>query len=378
MKAIFVLRSLAVFGGVESVVVEKMNYLVGEEHDITLVTYEQGAHPCVYQLNEKVKHVDLDARYYTIYRYGLLKRLIKQWQMKRCFKKQFHLFVREQRPDVIVAVSNAVDYIQEIVSAPFGKVIFEAHGAYPTIMASRTLWGKFRIAMFRKAVRESDLVLTLTHSDKKYWEEIIKRVRVVPNPVNFYCDNINEFNRKEGRILCVARLDYQKRVDRLIDAFSLLADCYPLWYVDVYGNGTDYEALNNQIERLKLGGRIHLNPATIHIKHEFQTSQFLVLSSDTEGFGLVIVESMACGTPVVSTGCPFGPAEIIDDGVDGLLCKMDVKDLASKMEWMMTHDKERSQMGIRAHQAVARYRKEIVMKEWENEYVSVMKGNYYE
>ena len=88
----------------------------------------------------------------------------------------------------------------------------------------------------------------------------------------------------------------------------------------------------------------------------------------------MIVESMSCGTPVVSTDCPFGPAEIIDDGVDGLLCKMDAQDLASKIEWMITHEEERKQMGIKAHLSVARYRKDVVMKQWENEYVSVMNG----
>lgn len=374
MKSIFVLRSLALFGGVERVVVDKMNYLVENGHDITLVTYEQGPHPCVYKLNENVKHIDLNARYFTIYRYGLLKRLIKLLQMKRNFKKQFHCVVQELRPDVIVVVSNAVDYINEIVSAPFGKIILESHGAYPAIMMSSTLWGRLKNAIFRSEARKSDLLLTLTNSDKKFWEKHVKKVHVVPNPVNFYCEKINVYNRKEGRILCVARLDSQKRIDRLIDAFSLLADRYPLWYVDVYGDGSEYEALKKQISNMKLDDRIHLNPATKNIKKEYQTSQFLVLSSDCEGFGLVIVESMSCGTPVVSTDCPFGPAEIIDDGVDGLLCKMDAQDLASKIEWMITHEEERKQMGIKAHLSVARYRKDVVMKQWENEYVSVMNG----
>lgn len=372
MKAIFVLRSIANFGGVERVVVDKMNYLAAQGHHITLVTYEQGPHPCVYQLDQRVSHVDLNCRYFTIYRYGLPMRLLKLWQLTRRFRQQFHQFVREQQPDVVVAVSNAVDFIQQIVSAPCGKKVVEAHGAYPAIMQSATLWDRYKKAMFRKAVGKAHLVVTLTQSDKPYWQRHIHNVQVVPNPVNFYCESIEGFERKEGRILCVARLDAQKRVDRLIDAFALIAPRYPSWYVDVYGDGTDHEALKNQITRLHLEGRVHLNPATIHIKQEFQTSQFLVLSSDCEGFGLVITESMACGTPVVSTDCPFGPAEIISNGVDGLLSKVEVADLASKMEWMITHDEERRQMGIRAHQSVARYRKETVMKEWENAYLSII------
>lgn len=100
-------------------------------------------------------------------------------------------------------------------------------------------------------------------------------------------------------------------------------------------------------------------------------SAFFVCSSDYEGFSLVLVEAMACGIPCVSTACPNGPLEIIEDGVNGLLSKMDSSDLANKMDWMITHEKERRKMGQNAHRFAARYKKEIVMKKWEDAYLSV-------
>ena len=78
---------------------------------------------------------------------------------------------------------------------------------------------------------------------------------------------------------------------------------------------------------------------------------------------------MACGLPVVSVNCPYGPSEIIENGKTGLLAKMDINDLAEKMAWMMTHDRERESMGKMAHVAAAAYKKEIVMKEWESAYL---------
>ncbi len=98
----------------------------------------------------------------------------------------------------------------------------------------------------------------------------------------------------------------------------------------------------------------------------------LVMSSDSEGFGLVLVEAMACGIPVVATNCPFGPREIIEEGITGLLSGMDTQDLADKMEWMMTHDIERVEMGHNAYLAAARYEKNRVMAEWERTYLSVL------
>ena len=94
----------------------------------------------------------------------------------------------------------------------------------------------------------------------------------------------------------------------------------------------------------------------------------MVLSSDYEGFGLVIVEAMACGLPVISTDCPHGPSDIIDNGVTGLLARLEVKDLADRIEWMITHHEERRMMGVKAHAAAAAYRKEVIMKKWESAY----------
>ena len=98
----------------------------------------------------------------------------------------------------------------------------------------------------------------------------------------------------------------------------------------------------------------------------------LVLSSDYEGLPLVLLEAMACGVVPVATRCPFGPSEVIDDGVTGLLAEMDVADLAEKMAWLMGHDEERRAMSLRAHQAAARYRRDVVMGEWERAYLSVL------
>ena len=167
----------------------------------------------------------------------------------------------------------------------------------------------------------------------------------------------------------MGRLAPQKRFDRLIDAFALLAGKYPAWHVDIFGKGEDEKKLRQQIDRHGLVERIHILPPVDHIYAAYGQSDFLVLSSDFEGFGLVIVEAMACGTPVVATNCPYGPADIIRDGETGVLSKLEVKDLADKMEWMMTHDVERLQMGQKARQAVARYRQEVIIPQWEQAYL---------
>ncbi len=372
MRIVYLIRALAIHGGIERVVVDKMNFLAEQGHEVTLVTYEQGSHPCVFHLNSNIRMVELDCRFFTLYRYRLPIRLFKMRMMKRHFKERFHQLMKTLQPDTIVVISNSVDFIWQVLETPYGKKLLEAHEPYPAFMTSNHILDAYKMWSLRRAVRQLDAVLTLTNKDKPYWGKEVGKVLVVPNPVPFYCEQVDVFERKPGRILCVARLAQEKRIDRLIDAFALIANRYPSWYIDIYGDGVKFETLKKQISGLGLEGQIHFNPPTKQIKEEYQSSQFSVLCSDFEGFGLVIVESMACGTPVVSTDCAFGPSDIIKDGVDGLLCRLNVEDLAEKMEWMITHEKERRDMGIRAHQSVARYRRENIMKEWEKAYLSVI------
>lgn len=368
MKLIFVLRSIACFGGVERVVVDKMNYLAENCHQVTLITYEQGQHPCVYWLNNNVSHVDLDCNYFTIYRYSILIRLFKKWKMKSRFRKRFHQLVKELRPDVIVGVSNAGDFMHQILTAPFGIKIVEAHGAFPAIMKGNTWKTKIKTNVLFRAIKKSDLVISLTQADTNCWRKYVKRVKSVPNPVTFYSEKPDMTLKKDGRILYVGRFASEKRIDRLIDAFSIIASSFPSWYIDIYGDGEKKTELIVQIKDYGLNDRIHILEPTHHIIDEYQKSQFLVLCSDNEGFGMVLLEAMACGLPCVSTRCPFGPPEIIEDGFTGLLCDLNPHDLAAKMEWMITHEKERNQMGIKAHETAAKYKKEVVMKMWEKAY----------
>lgn len=218
-------------------------------------------------------------------------------------------------------------------------------------------------------MRHSDALIVLTKSDADTWKRKgVQKVLVVPNPVSFYVDNVDHVDKDEKRIISVGRLVSQKRFDRLIDAFALIANHYLEWHVDIIGEGELRHVLEQRISEKQLSGRINIYDYTSDVMSEYLKSQFFVLSSDYEGFGLVIVEAMACGLPVISTDCPHGPSDIIDNGVTGLLASLEVKDLADRMEWMITHQEECRMMGVKAHEAAAAYRKDVIMEKWESAY----------
>lgn len=376
MKLIYVVRSLHPVGGIERTLTDKANWLVTHGHEVMFVTYKQGGDDASFPLDCRVKLIDLKCSVFTLFKYPIYIRLFKYFSMSRLFQKRFRDVLNSFLPDVIsVAIPNAEEFVWEVVKISGStRVVIESHVAYDYLSygRSRTDYYLYLFHSPLRAIRNSDSLIVLTRSDADSWKRKgVKKIIVVPNPVSFYVDNIPNDVKDEKRIVAVGRLVRQKRFDRLIDAFALIAHHYPGWYVDIVGEGDLRPALEQQVLERKLFGRVNIQNFTCDVISEYMKSQFLVLSSDYEGFGLVIVEAMACGIPVVATNCPHGPSEIIKDGETGLLARLDVKDLAERMEWMITHQEERRIMGAKAHEAAAFYRKDIIMKEWESAYKRV-------
>lgn len=374
MKLLFVLHSLANMAGIERVMSDKINFMAQQGHEVLLVTYEQGKHALSYPLDTSVKHQNIECPFFTIYRYGHPRRLLKMWLMKKNFKRQLSQIVKEWKPNAVIIPSNAGDYMSEIMSLPQTKIIVEAHCSLPAFLKGERWQDRIKNFLLFCTIKRCDLLIALTHDDQLCWQRYMPHVAAVPNPLPFYHDDIDSSLQQPGRILAIGRYHAQKRFDRLVEAFSMIASKYPDWHVDIFGKGEmgEQEKLQQLIDNKGMTARILLHKPTRDVISEYLHSQFLVLSSDYEGFGLVIIEAMACGIPVVSTNCPYGPSEIIEDEVTGLLCKMDVKDLAAKMEWMITHESKCKEMGIKAHQVASKYKRESVMKEWEYVYMSVL------
>lgn len=376
MKLVYFIPLLSTTGGQERTLVDKANYLVGKGHEVMFLTYEHEG-PVAYPLASLVQHLDINCHFFSIYRYPIFVRLFKAFAIKRIFRQKIKEFLLYFRPDVIVvAIPNTENFICDLFSeAKNVPVIIESHLAYGYEVINRGVIEKLLYFFYNplKAMRKARLFISLTKGDADCWRgNKIHNLKVIPNPLPFSLEYQSKL-RREFRIICVGRLAPQKRFDRLINSFYLIAANNPEWYIDIFGEGEYKEKLQNQINELGLSERIHLMSTTSNIYYEYQCSQFFVMSSDFEGFGLVITEAMACGIPVVATDCPFGPSEIVEDGKTGLLAKMDVKDLAEKMEWMITHEEERKRMGARAYKAAAKYRKEIIIPEWEKAYMSVIK-----
>lgn len=121
-----------------------------------------------------------------------------------------------------------------------------------------------------------------------------------------------------ARFLYVGRLqNHQKRVDLLLDALAPLRE--RPWTLDVFGDGPDRAALASQADRLGIGNHLQWHGWQANPWSTVTEATALVLPSDFEGFGMVLLEALARGIPVVATDCVAGPRDIVASGTNGWL-----------------------------------------------------------
>ena len=378
MRFLFVIKSFAQVAGVERVMSDKMNYLASIGHHIMLVTYEQGNHPLIFELHPNIKHRDIDCRFFTLLKMSLIERIVRSLMMKRKFYKQIKTIIEDFEPDAIISPTYPLDIIGELAAAKgHSRLIIESHMAYVQALKEysklRSRLGSIIAKLYDKhtlrLLRKCDCLVVLTHGDRNFWSQYIPHVKVLPNPLTSYPEKINDVPKDKYRVISIGRLTSIKRFDRLIDAFAKICNNNPNWHIDIYGDGSDKDMLISQISKLGLDNFVIIHPPTNDIYTEIKKSQFLVMTSESEGFPLVLIEAMACGIPCLSFDCPYGPGEIIEHNKTGLLAvNGDVSDLANKMQYLMMNPDIIEEMSKEARVSASKYKKETVMKAWEKLY----------
>ena len=383
IRIIYILKSLAQKAGLDRVIADKINYLVGLGYNISLVTYEQGQHPLSYHIHPSVKHYDLDTRFFALAKHPLFIRLYYFLKMKKDFRMKFRQIVRDTQPDIIITTTYSLKIAKELLKEKKNaKILIESHINYDSVLRQNDYNGmlKYFFKLYDKrnikTLQKFDMLIALTNCDAEQWKKSGINTKIIPNPVTDYPEIIEPNKSDFNRILAVGRLNHQKGFDKLIEAFSLISNEHPSWHIDIFGHGELQEELQIFINNKGLNNNITINPPKEDIYNEYLSSSFYVLSSSFEGLPLVLIEAMSCALPCVSFDCPYGPSEIIADGIDGLLVKNgDVKDLAQKMDWMITHPKERNEMALTARKNAERYKIDNIMRKWISLFTSLISSN---
>ncbi|WP_433362185.1 glycosyltransferase family 4 protein [Actinoplanes sp. CA-142083] len=167
-------------------------------------------------------------------------------------------------------------------------------------------------------------------------------------------------------VVAAGRLHPIKRYDLLVRAFAKVVTERPDWTLRIYGTGGESRQLGVLIGDLGLQNHVFRMGGYAPLDAEWVKGSIAAVTSDQESFGMTIVEAMRCGLPVVSTACPVGPVEIIDDGVDGLLVPTgDIDAIAAALLRLMNDDTLRVRLGAAARENARRYDPEPVAARYE-------------
>ncbi|HIF98031.1 MAG TPA: glycosyltransferase [Myxococcales bacterium] len=210
--------------------------------------------------------------------------------------------------------------------------------------------------LIRWAYRSADVCLAISPGVAQglvdHYDVDPKRIRIIANPVDLEGVRAGAVtpltvNLPPRFIVGVGRLAYQKGFDLLIDAFSQLDD--PGLDLVLVGSGPEEAALKARAEALGLGKRVHFPGFVEHPSAILARAEIFCLSSRWEGFGHVIVEAMASGCPVVVTDCEYGPADIVQQGENGILVAPDSSDaLAAGLKQLLLRPDEAKRLATRA------------------------------
>ena len=371
MRILYITDALAVWGGIERVLSDKMNYLVREYgYEVYVVTADQGAHPIPFPLDERIRVKDLNIRFHQQYHYTGLKRILKYRELEQLFRNRLESYITEIKPDVISCIRDG--YASAVLSMKMPvPVIFESHAMFrDVVFENSTLLHRFITYWKRRKLRTLDRLVTLTQGDADDWKRVCQHVCVIPNVVHLNdSGNYSQCNSKKA--IYVGRFDVQKDFGTMLKVWNLVQQRHPEWVLNVYGNGELKSEFEGLVAEQKMNVKIY--PAIPDIMEKYKESSMLLMSSLYEPFGLVLVEAMSCGIPVVAFNCPYGPADIIKDGTDGFLVEdRDIEAFADRVCQLMENDDLRQQMGKSAILSAQRYKAEAIMPQWKSLFTNLV------
>ena len=370
LKLVYITPALYMAGGVERVLTLKANYFA--EHfgyDITIILTEGKDKPLFYPLSNKIKVINLNIGFEELWTCSFIKKIFVYLKKQRQFKKTLTKELMCIRPNITISLlRREINFINDIKDG--SRKIGELHvnrANYRNFEANdsnfiKTLFAKFWMHSLVAKLKKLNRFVVLTEEDKDAWPEL-KNISFIPDPLSFLPTKYSEL--MERRVIAVGRYVYQKGFDMLLQAWSKIDKLYPDWQLAIFGDGdrTPYE------KQMKTFGvdakRCHLNGPTPNIQQEYVNSSIFVFSSRFEGFGMVLVEAMACGLPVVSFDCPCGPKDIVKDGEDGLLVENGNIDLlASSLSRLMNDETLRQSMSKAGLKNVQRFNIEQIAEQW--------------
>lgn len=321
MKVSIIANNLAGKGGIESVLVDLINNDKKNDYSLFVFNIEHDR-SWLNQFNITKKNI----KYTGIENKGT--------KIKKAI--DLTLFIRKQSPDVVLVLGTKqlsfVYLIRKLLHLKF-KIVFWPH------FSLKHFYLDDEPAIEKNSVTKADYYFAISTGIKKEFIELgisANKIFLIYNPINRQERVITDVNSTTNFVM-ISRVMYkgQKNVSELLKACALLKGS---WQLSIIGdtsieNGTELKKCLSLCKNLNIENQVDFKGWFSDPWKQITNASCLIMSSTYEGFGLVLCEALSRGLPVISSDCPDGPDDIIQNGVNGYLYNMgDYKKLAQEMQ----------------------------------------------
>ncbi|MFV0645002.1 MAG: glycosyltransferase family 4 protein [Sphingomonadaceae bacterium] len=342
-------------GGAERVIAQLARHWCNKSYDVSIISFDHVSDPVYHTMPEAVRIYRLGGKTGR----GIRGNLAKVHSLRRVF--------RQIQPDIAISFLTKINLIAAL--AAWGTVpgLICSERNNPEQQQAHPLWNQ----LLRFAYHRADRIVCQTRAVRRCFAPSLQdRIVVIPNPIAGFEDI--QIPDSGHTIAAAGRLTWQKGFDQLITAFAKISDTYPDWNLDIWGDGPDRSALQNQIMRSGLSDRVTLRGNSPCPGSWLEETNLFVLSSRYEGFGNVLAEAMLAGLPVIAMKCDFGPEEMVTSEESGLLVPPgDIDQLAAGMARMMGDEELRNRLGEKARIAATAFAPETIFRQWDRVVASV-------
>ncbi|WP_255993624.1 glycosyltransferase family 4 protein [Clostridium perfringens] len=267
--------------------------------------------------------------------------------------------------DIVIGCEGFYSIVlASIKDSLISKTIGWQHSSYDAYFKGELPYYKNREKLFSEYLNKLDENIVLTKYDKEQYKENLKvNCIVINNPISFECKKIKENNNKI--MMSAGRLVYQKGFDMLIEAFSIFkSKDKDDWILNIFGEGEEKKNLESKIKELKMEDKIFIRPFTNNIREKMIESNIFISTSRNEGFGLVIIEALECGTPVISFD-NSGPNEILKGYNCGILVeKNNILGIVNAMNKLAYNQSLRLDLSEKSKLRAKDFSKNNILNKW--------------
>lgn len=350
MNILFLITDLTGHGGTERTTSLLANLFVKKGYKVTIASLFQENRSNTYDIHEKIGIIYLTTDIYKA-------DLCLFYRLRLLFKAYSKLFsyAKNQNHDLIIGQG----FLPNLLLWATGK----SHKSIACEHYKYNIYSQ-KVRRLRNYIYKSfKAVVTLTNNDAEKFRRKGVRATVIPNMIPFLPQKKREGHA--NRIISVGRLHPQKGYDLLLPALKPVFSKYPNWHMDIYGDGPDRCLLENLRKDLNLQSNVFFKGFCSNIQQEYLKSSFYVMSSRFEGFPMTLLESLACGLPVISFNCPEGPADLLKDKAGYLVEPGQIDRMSEAIIQLIEDEKLRDMYAENGLAAVGKYTPDEIYKKWQ-------------